>query len=119
MGKRAMVRCVGGASVARALTRPCVAGAHVERTAYWPDPAPDTSVKPAAGGAVPKARSLASALKGKPAGKTRVVCQHGSLWRTKRQIAAARKNGVSYRPTETHPFSRRQAKRLLALNRKL
>jgi hypothetical protein len=67
-----------------------VAFAHVERTAYWPNPAPDTSVTPPAGGAVPKARSLASALKAKPAGKTRVVCQHGSLWRTKRQIAAAR-----------------------------
>ena len=37
--------------------------AHVERTAYWPDPAPDTSVTPPAGGSVPKARSLASGLK--------------------------------------------------------
>ena len=33
--------------------------AHVERSSYWPDPAPDRSVKPAAGGKVPKARSLA------------------------------------------------------------
>ena len=36
--------------------------AHVERTSYWPDPRPDTSVNPPAGGTVPKARSLASAL---------------------------------------------------------
>jgi hypothetical protein len=101
-----------------ALVCAAVALAHVERTAYWPDPKPDTAVTPAAGGAVPKARSLASALKAKPPGKTRVVCQHGSLWRTKRQIAAARKNGVTYRPTETRKFSARKAKRLLALNRK-
>jgi hypothetical protein len=33
---------------------------HVERSSYWPDPAPDRSVKPAAGGKVPKARSLAA-----------------------------------------------------------
>jgi len=36
--------------------------AHVERTSYWPNPAPDTSVSPPAGGAPPKVRSLASAL---------------------------------------------------------
>ena len=34
-------------------------------------------MKPAAGGKVPKARSLASALRAKPRGKTRVVCQRG------------------------------------------
>src|SRR3954470_20249278 len=36
--------------------------AHVERTSYWPDPNPDTSVRPAAGGKAPKVRSLSSAL---------------------------------------------------------
>jgi hypothetical protein len=96
-----------------------VAFAHVERTSYWPDPKPDTSVSPPAGGAVPKARSLASALSRKGPGKTRVVCQRGSLRRAKRQIAAARRNGVSYRPTDTRKFSAGQAKRLLAINRKL
>src|SRR5205085_5747081 len=48
-----------------------VALAHVERTAYWPNPKPDNSVKPAAGGKVPKARSLASTLGAKPPGRTR------------------------------------------------
>jgi hypothetical protein len=43
--------------------------AHVERTSYWPDPRPDTSVSPPAGGAVPKVRSLASALPPKPHAK--------------------------------------------------
>src|SRR3954466_7634385 len=93
--------------------------AHVERTAYWPDPKPDTSVKPAAGGKVPKVRSLASALKTKPPGVTRVVCQKGSLKQAGGDIRKARKHGVSYRPTETRKFGKKKAKRLLALNRKL
>ncbi len=29
------------------------AQAHVERPSYWPDPAPDTSIKPPVGGKVP------------------------------------------------------------------
>ncbi|MEA2482343.1 MAG: hypothetical protein QOC55_290, partial [Thermoleophilaceae bacterium] len=40
------------AFVAALIALLCVAApafAHVERTAYWPDPRPDTSVKPAAG----------------------------------------------------------------------
>jgi hypothetical protein len=93
--------------------------AHVERTAYWPDPKPDSSAKPAAGGAVPKVRTLASALKTKPPGKTRVVCKKDSLKRVKSQIRTARKKGVTYRPTETRKFSAKQGKRLLALNSKL
>jgi len=30
-----------------------VAAAHIERASYWPDPAPDCSVNPCAGGALP------------------------------------------------------------------
>jgi hypothetical protein len=96
-----------------------VAVAHVERTSYWPDPRPDTSVKPAAGGKVPKLRSLASALQSKPAGRTRIVCRRTSLSLARRDIAAARKKGVTYRPTEKRKFSAKQAKRLLALNKTL
>src|SRR6266550_6604783 len=96
-----------------------VALAHVERTSYWPNPKPDTSVKPAAGGKVPKPRSLASALNTRSRGKTRVVCQRGSFGKAKRDIRAARKNGVNYRPTEIRPFSAGQARKLLALNKKL
>ena len=110
MGKRAMVRCVGGASVALALTLPCVAVAHVERTAYWPNPAPDTSVKPAAGGAVPKARSLASALKADPSGgTTRVVCQPGSLRRAKRDIRTRAGQGLQVPPDRSAAQAQRQA----------
>ena len=102
-----------------ALALAATAAAHVERTAYWPDPKPDKGVKPAAGGKVPKVRSLASALKAKPAGKTRVVCQKGSLKQLKRDIRRARKQGVNYRPTETRKFGKKKAKRLLAVNKKL
>src|SRR4051812_11359044 len=95
------VRIVAAAGGAAALALPCTAIAHVERTAYWPNPAPDTTVKPAAGGVVPKAKSLASALKyDANGGKTRVVCQPGSLRRVRRDIRTAQTKGFKYRPTE-------------------
>jgi hypothetical protein len=54
---------------------PALATAHVERASYWPDPAPDNSVSPPAGGAVPEARSLFTALDTGAPGDTHVVCQ--------------------------------------------
>ncbi len=50
------------------------AGAHLERPSYWPNPAADTSISPPAGGGVPKARSLHSALDKSRPGRTRVAC---------------------------------------------
>ncbi|CAN5568234.1 hypothetical protein BH20ACT15_BH20ACT15_01750 [soil metagenome] len=64
------------AALAALLVAPS-AFAHVERASYWPDPAPDTTVTPAAGGEVPKIRGLYTALNPGPAGDTRVVCQGG------------------------------------------
>jgi hypothetical protein len=91
--------------------------AHLERTAYWPDPKPDTSVDPAAGGKVPKARSLASALRRVKGTKVRVVCQTKSLKRAKREIRRARRSGYRNRPTEKlRKLSRRQAALWLKLN---
>ena len=58
-----MKRLASAALVAVALALAASASAHVERPSYWPDPAADTSIKPATGGKVPKARSLASALR--------------------------------------------------------
>src|SRR5256714_11277598 len=106
-------------AAAALFTFAAVALAHVERTSYWPNPKPDSSVKPAAGGQVPQAGWLASALSSRGPGKTRIVCQKGSLARAKHDITAARRNGVNYRPTETRPFSAKQASKLLALNDKL
>jgi hypothetical protein len=95
-----------------------VAFGHVERSSYWPDPAPDRSVKPAAGGKVPKARSLASALRAKARGDTRVVCQRGSLRRAIKSINGARKNGYVLRPSlPRKKLSARNARRLKKQNR--
>jgi glutamate 5-kinase len=44
------------------LVVPAIASAHVERASYWPDPAPDCSLKPCAGGMVPKIRAALAAL---------------------------------------------------------
>src|SRR3954452_8780591 len=111
--------CLIAAALFAALALAAPALAHVERTAYWPDPAPDTSVTPPAGGKVPKARSLASALRRVKGTKVRVVCQPGSMKRAKREIRRARRSGYRNRPTEKlKKLSARQAKRWLTLNRK-
>src|SRR3954447_23425267 len=97
----------------------CIAApalAHVERPSYWPDPAPDTSVKPAAGGKVPKIRSLASALDRKQPGDTRVVCQPGSLKKLKASVKRAIKQGYYIRPSDHRSFSKKEGKRLMAIN---
>ena len=66
------------------------AGAHIERASYWPEPSADTGVSPPAGGKVPRARSLFSALKKAPPGNTHVVCQ-GTVPSKKRLRAAKRR----------------------------
>jgi hypothetical protein len=43
------------------LVLPALASAHIERASYWPDPKPDCSIHPCAGGEVPTARPLSSA----------------------------------------------------------
>jgi hypothetical protein len=117
MSRRAMAGIV--VALAATLVYAATAIAHVERTAFWPDPKPDTAVKPAAGGKVPKLRTLASALQAKPRGVTRVVCKKNSLGLLRADIKRARKQGVTYRPTETRKFSAAKAKKLLALNKEL
>src|SRR3954449_6759491 len=94
--------------------------AHVERTSYWPDPRPDTSVNPPAGGDVPHARSLASALDRRARGDTRVVCLPGSLSAAKREITDASINGYRLRPTApVHRITRKEVMTLLSINRRL
>jgi hypothetical protein len=108
-----------GIAVAVAVLLPTVALAHIERASYWPDPAPDTSVRPAAGGKVPKIRSLASALKAKPPGKTRVVCHGDSMRRLKRAIRRGRANGYDIRPTDHRTLTAKRAAALLRINARL
>ena len=92
------------------------ASAHLERPSYWPDPRPDTSVKPAAGGKVPAARSFYSALRKAPPGTTRVVCT-GKVPSTKRvkrarkRLRAARRRGASKAQRRVLKRKIRRAKR--------
>jgi hypothetical protein len=93
--------------------------AHVERASYWPDPAPDCSIKPCTGGKAPKARPLASALNKQLPGDTRVVCKPDSLKLLNASIKHARNSGYDIRPTDHRRFSAKQARRLKKLNAKL
>lgn len=70
-----------------ALALPTGAQAHIERSSYWPDPAADTSVNPPAGGEVPAARSLASALTNLTPAQLRCYRKH--LGKRGRQRCAA------------------------------
>lgn len=70
--RRAPLALVAALAVLLGVVAP--AGAHVERPSYWPDPKPDTGLSPAAGGGVPEARDLYTALSAKEPGDTRVVC---------------------------------------------
>lgn len=107
-----------GAMIALAL--PAAAAAHLERPSYWPDPKPDTSVTPAAGGKVPTARSLATAITGAGPGDVRVVCQSNSLSLAKRSIESARTDGYRLRPSQPEErLSKKQARKLLSQNRSL
>jgi hypothetical protein len=106
-----------------ALVLPALAAAHLERPSYWPDPKPDTSIKPAAGGEVPKARSLGSALKESKTSDTFVVCkgQKGktSLNLAMKSIRSAKNNGWTLRPSQgEEKLSAKQAKKLKKLNKK-
>jgi hypothetical protein len=108
---------VAGLTAAALLIGAGTAGAHIERPAYWPDPRPDKSVSPAAGGHVPRARSLASALNRSKPGDTRVVCQPGSLRRAVAAIRHARRRGIEVRPmARRQRLSVSQASRLIHLN---
>src|SRR5947208_16466728 len=55
------------AALLGALVTAAGAAALVERSGYWPDPAPDCSISPCAGGAVPTPSSIESAVATGPA----------------------------------------------------
>jgi hypothetical protein len=100
------------------LVTPVLASGHVERPAYFPHPGKEKVGKRTAGGKVPKARTLASALKAKPPGQTRVVCQDDSLKDLRDSIKDARRNGFEIRPTDRNELSKKRARHLMRLNRK-
>jgi hypothetical protein len=117
---------------------PALALAHIERASYWPDPAPDTSVKPPAGGSVPAVRPLGTALNKKAPGTTRVVCarvpskklrKHGSVRKLsknksikalKKDLRTARTQGYKLRASQPAiRITKKQAKKLRKVNIKL
>src|SRR4051812_32419764 len=112
-------RTVAVVMLALCASLPCAASAHVERSGYWPDPAPDCSISPCAGGAVPKAKSLSTSIGRKRRKHVRVVCQPDSMSRLRGSIATARKNGYDMRPTDHHSFSKAEARKLLKINKSL
>ncbi|MGA9103058.1 right-handed parallel beta-helix repeat-containing protein [Aeromicrobium sp.] len=103
-----------------AVLQPSMAAqAHVERPSYWPDPKPDCSVSPCAGGEVPTARSLASALDAAPPGETLVVCQDDSMDRVNQSITTAKADGYFNRPSDHQALSDTEADQLLQINEEL
>jgi len=106
------------------LAGPGLATAHLERPSYWPDPAADTSISPPAGGEVPKARSLGSAVTGKGAGDVRVVCKGAqgrrSMALLRKSLKVATKKGFRTRPSQPlKVLSKPRAKKTLGQNRRL
>lgn len=103
------------------LALPSIASAHLERPSYWPDPGPDFTVSPPAGGHVPTARSLSSAPGGKGPGDVLVVCQgkrgKQSLAALRGSVESARKWGYRLRPSQPKiKLSKKEAERLLRIN---
>jgi hypothetical protein len=122
--RRRRSTATAAAAAAAVLALPAVALAHLERPSYWPDPAPDTTVRPAAGGEVPTARSLSSAVSGSGPGEVLVVCQgedgEQSLDAVRSSVWQAQHDGFRLRPSQpTIRLSRHDAKRLLKINKSL
>jgi hypothetical protein len=126
------------AIAAVAVLLPAIAFAHIERASYWPDPGPDTSVKPAAGGSVPAIRKVFSSLNKKKPGKTRVVCEqmpskrlkkHGttkqlsknkSIKALNKDLKKAQKKGYKLRASQPAiKLKKKKAKKLRGFNIKL
>jgi hypothetical protein len=106
------------------LALPALALAHLERPSYWPDPGPDHTVSPPAGGQVPTARSLKSAVTGKGRGDVLVVCKgkrgSQSLADLRASVKEAHYKGYRLRPSQPKTrLSNKEAHQLLAINHTL
>ena len=123
-GRRRHTAALYVVALVAAVAAPPLASAHLERPSYWPDPRPDRSVSPPAGGKVPKARSLGSAVSGRGPGEVRVVCKGGdgakSLRLARRSIESAETRGFRLRPSlPRKTYSSDKAQRMLEINRAL
>ena len=112
-----------GAALACLLLVPALAFGHLERPSYWPDPKAETVEGTPVGGAVPKAKSLGSALKAKGPSELYVVCQgkngEKSLNLLDKSIKDAR-DGWTLRPSQgEEKLSKKKGRKLAKTNRKL
>jgi hypothetical protein len=119
--RRSWIRLATPAAAVVGLALPTLAFAHLERPSYWPDPAPDTGVTPAAGGEVPTARSLSSAVTAAGPGDVLVVCQGpeggDSLDALEASVTKARKQGYRLRPSQDKiKLSKNKASELREIN---
>ena len=117
-------RRLAALAIGAALAVPAAAAAHLERPSYWPDPAPDTSVSPPAGGEVPDARGLPSAVTGKGPGDVLVVCKgkdgSDSLRLLRKSLEQATGKGFYIRPSQPkYVLSEKKAQKLRRINRAL
>jgi hypothetical protein len=102
-----------------ALALAAVASGHIERASYWPDPAADTSVSPAAGGRIPLMRTLKSSLDDSQPGQTRVVCQPDSLKRVGASLHDAYLHGYDIRPHDHRSLDSSTLHNLVVVNNAL
>ncbi|MEO8093067.1 MAG: right-handed parallel beta-helix repeat-containing protein [bacterium] len=112
---------VAATTTAALLALPALALGHLERPSYWPDPAPDNTVSPAAGGEVPTARSLASLATGAGSGDVLVACKGEdgaeSLALLRESVDEAHKRGYQLRPSQPKTkLSKQEADQLLQVN---
>jgi hypothetical protein len=107
--RRALVLAL---ALAGLIAVPSLALAHIERASYWPDPDPDTSVNPPAGGEIPQVRSIFSAVKKASRKSTRVVCEQLPPKYPKKKIRKARKLGKPAGKRKVKKIKRRYRKRL-------
>ena len=95
------------------------ASAHLERPSYWPNPAPDTSVTPAAGGGVPDARSLRQRAEEEPARASPAWCAPAACRATARPRAQAAACSRTIKAGASQRKIRRCASALAGARRKL
>ena len=106
------------------LAVPALSLAHPERPSYWPNPRPDNAVTPPAGGKVPQARTLVSAVTGKGPGDVNVVCKgeggQQSLVLLDESLRHAQREGFRLRPSQPKTFyTAGEAGHLRWINRQL
>ena len=113
---RTRVLVAFAASVVIGLAVVVAASAHIERASYWPDPAPDNSVSPPAGGKVPAVRTLGFALNKRRRSKLKVVCQgrvpsQRRVKKARRKLRSARRHHASRQRINTLKRRIRKAKK--------